>query len=341
MAWANSHYCGKINRWSPRWKDQSLQKICKAKTCSFAARRSLGTLYMISSGVWIPQSFLKMPSSNILIIVELAVAELKDVEWDPTPFERLELKQEKMIIQALAESVQPGQDVMFDDFVSGKGQGVISLLAQHAPDIPAPKPLGLVSSNRTSYIFMSFVPGLTVNQIWPQLSRDQKASISDQLNDALLRLRALNVPDSVSLGGVDGEGCKDTRRHTRICQESVRTCAAFDFKFSNPHFGSSAYISLLRGLSSSHTAKVVFSHGDLRPENIVVQPDQHGNCFLTGILDWEKSGFYPDYFECTKATSNMSPSNADDWYLYLPRCASPSTYPLMWLVDRVWDIHIA
>jgi len=80
---------------------------------------------MISSGVWIPQSFLKMPSSNILIIVELAVAELKDVEWDPTPFERLELKQEKkMIIQALAESVQPGQDVMFDDFVSGKGQGV-------------------------------------------------------------------------------------------------------------------------------------------------------------------------------------------------------------------------
>ncbi len=215
-------------------------------------------------------------------------------------------------------------------------------LVQHAPDIPAPKPLGLVSSNRTSYIFMSFVPGLTVNQIWPQLSRDQKASISDQLNDALLRLRALNVPDSVSLGGVDGEGCKDTRRHTRICQESVRTCAAFeDFKFSNPHFGSSAYISLLRGLSSSHTAKVVFSHGDLRPENIVVQPDQHGNYFLTGILDWEKSGFYPDYFECTKATSNMSPSNADDWYLYLPRCASPSTYPLMWLVDRVWDIHIA
>ncbi len=175
-----------------------------------------------------------------------------------------------------------------------------------------------------------------------QLSRDQKASISDQLNDALLRLRALNVPDSVSLGGVDGEGCKDTRRHTRICQESVRTCAAFeDFKFSNPHFGSSAYISLLRGLSSSHTAKVVFSHGDLRPENIVVQPDQHGNYFLTGILDWEKSGFYPDYFECTKATSNMSPSDADDWYLYLPRCASPTTYPLMWLVDRVWDIHIA
>ena len=101
-----------------------------------------------------------------------------------------------------------------------------------------------------------------------------------------MKLRALNVPDSVSLGGVGGKGCKDIRRHIRICQEFVRTCAAFeDFKFSNSHFGSSVYISLLRGLSSSHTAKVVFSHEDLRPENIVVQPDQHGNYVLTGILD--------------------------------------------------------
>ena len=55
-----------------------------------------------------------------MIIVEFAVADLKDVvEWDPMPFQRLELGQEKkMIIQALAESIAPGQDVIFDDFVS-------------------------------------------------------------------------------------------------------------------------------------------------------------------------------------------------------------------------------
>lgn len=66
-----------------------------------------------------------------LIIVEFAVAELKSSEWDSMPLERLELKPEKkMIIQALAESVGPGQDGVFDDFVRGKGQGIISLL-QH------------------------------------------------------------------------------------------------------------------------------------------------------------------------------------------------------------------
>ncbi len=215
-------------------------------------------------------------------------------------------------------------------------------LVQHASNISTLKSLSLMSSNRTFYIFMFFVFDLIVNQIWSQLSRDQKVSISNQLNDALLRLRALNVSDSVSLDDVDDEECKDIRRHTRICQEFVRTCAAFeDFKFFNSHFESFAYISLLCDFSSSHTAKIVFLHEDLWPENIVIQSDQHDNYFLIEILDWKKSEFYSDYFECIKTTSNMSLSDANDWYLYLSRCVSSTTYSLMWLVNRVWDIHIA
>ena len=42
--------------------------------------------------------------------------------------------------------------------------------------------------------------------------------------------------------------------------------------------------------------------GDLRTENLVVQLDMYGNYKLTSILDWE-SGFHPDCFECSKATS--------------------------------------
>lgn len=101
-----------------------------------------------------------------------------------------------------------------------------------------------------------------------KISKEHEVFISDQLNDALLKLRQLKVPDRIPLGGVYGEGCKDTRRHTRICQETTRTYAEFeDFKFSNLHFGSFEYIALLRSLSRSHTATVLFSHGDLRPQN--------------------------------------------------------------------------
>ena len=66
----------------------------------------------------------------------------------------------------------------------------------------------------------------------------------------------------------------------------ISTCAEFeDFRFSNPVFGSPVYHSLLRNISSDHTVTVVFSHRDLRPENVVVHPEEHGNYVITGILD--------------------------------------------------------
>ena len=128
-----------------------------------------------------------------------------------------------------------------------------------------------------------------------------------------LKLRALSVPDDVVLEGVYGEGCKDTRRHTRICQEPISTTADFeDFKFSNPRFGGSVYITLLRSLELSDVAEIVFSHRYLRPENIPVQPNQHGHFTVCGIIDWEKSGFCLANFECAKATNNLSTLEEDD-----------------------------
>lgn len=62
---------------------------------------------------------------------------------------------------------------------------------------------------------------------------------------------------------------------------------------------------------------------------------------VTGIIDWEDSGFYPDYFECTRLTRVMNVvDEGDDWPSYLPHCISPAQFPTRWLVDRIWDKHI-
>lgn len=58
-------------------------------------------------------------------------------------------------------------------------------LAKNSPQIPVPEPLGLVVSNTRSYIFMSFVPGITIDRIWSELSKQQKSFIRDQLNNVL------------------------------------------------------------------------------------------------------------------------------------------------------------
>lgn len=218
----------------------------------------------------------------------------------------------------------------------------LQYLKLHAPEVPVPEALGMLASEKTAYMFMSFVPGLTLESVWSQLPGGQKVSINNQLSRILLKVRELPFPKDGILGGVAGEGCKDTRRHTRLSKQPIKSVAEFeDFIFSNPHFGGSVYIKILRSMSQNHSPKVVFSHGDFRPANIVVQPDQQGGYSIGGILDWEMGGFYPDYWETVKTTNVMTPSEEDDWYLNLPACASPTSYPIHWLVDRKWDVHVA
>lgn len=43
--------------------------------------------------------------------------------------------------------------------------------------------------------------------------------------------------------------------------------------------------------------KMVFTHGDLNLRNVLV--DSHGR--LAGIVDWENAGWFPDYWDYTKA----------------------------------------
>ena len=42
--------------------------------------------------------------------------------------------------------------------------------------------------------------------------------------------------------------------------------------------------------------EIVFTHGDLDPRNILVEEGH-----VTGIVDWEQSGWYPGYWEYVKA----------------------------------------
>ena len=227
----------------------------------------------------------------------------------------------------------------FEDFTE---YTALQYLRKHVPEIPVPTPMGVIISDKCAYIFMSFVPGPTLEEVWSGLPKEQKVSLSNQLSLLLLKLRDLKIPQAGLFGGIGGEGCKDSRRHTRISEKPIRSIGEFeDFIFSNPTFGGSVYIKLLRSMSQNHTSRIVFTHGDLRPANIVVLSDAEGNYSINGILDWEMSGFYPEYWESVKATNTMAPQEEDDWYLHLPPCASPTNYPIHWLLDRKWDVHVA
>ena len=54
--------------------------------------------------------------------------------------------------------------------------------------------------------------------------------------------------------------------------------------------------------------KIVFSHGDFNPWNILVTYDGH----LSAILDWESAGWYPEYWDYTTACLFQRPGAF--WY---------------------------
>lgn len=100
----------------------------------------------------------------------------------------------------------------FEDFTE---YTTLQHIRWHAPDIPVPEPLGAMRSEKTAYIFMAFIRGPTLENVWSQLANEQKVSLSNQLSGILIQLRTMQLPKVGLLGGMGGEGCKDTRRQTR------------------------------------------------------------------------------------------------------------------------------
>ena len=55
--------------------------------------------------------------------------------------------------------------------------------------------------------------------------------------------------------------------------------------------------------------RVVLTHGDLSPRNIMLQDNK-----ITGLLDWEVAGWFPEYWEYI--TFFQRPCQHNDWYDY-------------------------
>lgn len=64
----------------------------------------------------------------------------------------------------------------------------------------------------------------------------------------------------------------------------------------------------------------VFTHADAAPRNIVVNEKNT----VTGILDWENAGWYPNYWEYAQI---LRPAFWGDWSVWMD-----------WTAPQRWDI---
>lgn len=180
------------------------------------------------------------------------------------------------------------------------------LVKKHAAHIPVPSIYGTRYrfENGVPYygeLEMDFMPGRTLKSVWAELDEKTKGRVCQDIWDLVATIRA-SIPRPTDLAPgkyrtVDGSPSRDPLLgdNNDVCPAEFDDDVLRDRIFTRyvAHNGLSYkdgkdVLGLL-----PHSSTSVFTHGDLAPRNLIVDD----NCRITAVLDWESSGWFPDYWE--------------------------------------------
>lgn len=168
-------------------------------------------------------------------------------------------------------------------------------------------------------IGMTIISGIPLEQKWDTLDDKAKESICHQTWDLILRVRNIAIPSEFAglyQCAADGSPSRDPM--FKDLQEPARPLSsdpdvrARIFENYLHHGGARFQNELLDMLP--HSERSVFTHADIAPRNIMV--DEQNS--ISGILDWEYAGWYPEYWEYAQI---MRPAFWGDWSVWMERTA--------------------
>ncbi|EKJ72989.1 hypothetical protein FPSE_06777 [Fusarium pseudograminearum CS3096] len=163
--------------------------------------------------------------------------------------------------------------------------------------IPVPRPLDLVCGSDISYMLTTRLPGHPVGLCLDSMSDAGVDAFNNELKQYLSELRALPKPVGIkhaicnAVGGplydyrmIAGQDYdKDRGDHI----QPFATEEDFNNKLQTP---------ALPGVCHKSGHQIVLTHADINMRNIL-----YHNGRISGIIDKENAGWFPDYWEYTKA----------------------------------------
>lgn len=187
----------------------------------------------------------------------------------------------------------------------------LKYVAKHT-SIPVPKVLNVYQWNGL-YLELGYIPGMDLQEAWLGgfLSKDQKRDIISEVMGFISQLRKLQCPREDMVGSASLEACLDHRIGPSPCGPFSDHAEFHSFLRRNMDLETSAKV-LSPEVVDCHSRRQYqsrFAHADLRPRNIIVDVDKGK---VTGIIDWEFGGWYPEYWEYTKA--HFRQTELPDWY---------------------------
>ena len=204
--------------------------------------------------------------------------------------------------------------------------------AARAAGLPAPKIICYGEHADSTYgaisIMMTRMPGQELfEELWEWFSPEEKSTIIAELKTYVDTMRCWVNPwyggegicsvagtsiCSVRVPSRNIGPCKNEEDFNKLLMEPAQH--SYIRSFSN-------YEEKLVKTKLAHTVphKIVFTHGDLLPWNILVSNDGH----VTAIIDWEASGWYPEYWEYTTAWRFAKPGM---WWFEIVDALSKGRY---------------
>jgi aminoglycoside phosphotransferase (APT) family kinase protein len=191
------------------------------------------------------------------------------------------------------------------------------LVKQHT-SVPVPIIIFEYNPERNK-IGMSFVRGSTLKSVWDELNEGEKERICREIWTMIAQWRQIPLPHHLAhLHQCLADGSAATT--DALLEDLVDPPRSLDsdealrlriYQRYRKYHGERYANTLLDMLPRSNGS--VFTHGDVAPRNIMIKRGH-----ITGILDWELAGWYPNYWEYANI---MKPSADEDWQSWMDRTA--------------------
>ncbi|KAM0742019.1 hypothetical protein ACQRIT_002196 [Beauveria bassiana] len=163
--------------------------------------------------------------------------------------------------------------------------------------IPIPEVLGWGEQRNAEghyqhYIEMEYVEGATLEKAWPDLSDETRLDIAHQLREILRKMRAIPPPENY-IGSYNSDRIVDARGMSTFVRPACKKEEEFNAFLTAEKGMAKSVKEAYRNSIGKH--RIVFTHSDIAPRNIMVRDDR-----IVAIIDWEGAGWYPEYWEYVK-----------------------------------------
>ncbi|KAI0554545.1 kinase-like domain-containing protein [Xylaria curta] len=162
-------------------------------------------------------------------------------------------------------------------------------------------------------IWMEHLQGSSLSETWDNLDDAAKERICRELWGFVEQLRSIPKPPELERFyqcGADGSVSQDVLLDNLGFPVPLLDDKSLRNRINERyiHFGGASYReNLLDYLPQSNVS--VFTHNDLAPRNVLI--DEAGK--ITGLVDWELAGWYPDYWEYAKTQLQWKTNDFMGW----------------------------